>query len=393
VAQYIRGTQITVAFVSTNSVTQGEQPGILWSLLYRNHDLKIHFGHRTFAWESEARGKANVDVVIIGFGAFDTNKKRIYEYDGANATVLPVTNISPYLVEGRDTALRNREHPISNVLEMQFGSMPNDDGNLLLSDEKKRHLLQSEPGAQTLIRPILSTEQYLHGEKRWCLWLKDVPPDKINQFEEIRRRIKAVRDYRANSTRAATKELAKYPTLFGEIRQPTVNFLLIPRHSLETRRYIQASFFTPEFIVSDSCLFIANARLFHFGVLSSAMHMAWFRQVCGRLTSRYRYSNKLVYNNYPWPVTVTDKQRASVEAAAQAVLDARVEYPNSTLAELYDPLLMPAPLLKAHQKLDRAVDHCYRSESFPGDRHRVEYLFTLYEKVTAPLMTKAKPIN
>jgi len=388
-AQYIRGTQIKVAFVSTNSITQGEQPGILWPLLFRL-DLKIHFAHRTFAWESEARGRAHVHVVIIGFGAFDTGNKRIYDYEDSHVTVHVVTNISPYLVEGSDAALQNREHPISNVPEMQFGNMPNDDGNLLLTDEEKRQLLQWAPGARTLVRPLLSAQEYLHGANRWCLWLKDVPPQKISQFDEVHRRVKAVRDYRAASKRAATKELAKYPALFGEIRQPTANFVLIPRHSSETRRYIPVSYFNPEFIVSDSCLFLSDASLFHFGVLTSAMHMAWVKQVCGRIKSDYRYSVKLVYNNYPWPTGATKKQRAAVEKAAQVVLDARAKYPTSTLADLYDPLTMPAPLLKAHQALDRAVDRCYRPDPFPSDRHRVEYLFALYEKITAPLLPPAK---
>ena len=390
-AQYVRGTQIKVAFVSTNSVTQGEQPGILWPLLYQDLHLKIHFGHRTFAWESEARGKAHVHVVIIGFGASDTADKRIYDYDGPEPSVLRVTNISPYLVEGIDVALQNREHPISEVPEMQFGNMPNDDGNLLLTDEEKRQLLQYERGACTLIRPLLSAHEYLHGERRWCLWLKDVAPEKISQFDEIRRRVKAVRDYRAASKRPTTKDLAKYPALFGEIRQPTTNFVLIPRHSSEARPYIPISYFAPKFIVSDSCLFLPNASLFHFGVLTSAMHMAWVKQVCGRIKSDYRYSVKLVYNNYPWPGTVTPKQQMAVQAAAQAVLDARAKYPASTLADLYDPLTMPGPLLKAHQALDRAVDRCYRAEPFPSDRHRVEYLFALYEKITTPLVAAVKP--
>lgn len=388
-AEYIRGTQIKVAFVSTNSITQGEQPGILWPLLFRNLNLKIHFAHRTFPWESEARGKAHVHVVIIGFGAFDTNNKRIYDYDGENVVVLPVANISPYLVEGRDSALQNRGHPICDVPEMQFGSMPNDGGNLLLSDEEKEELLRLEPGAGPFIRPLLSAHEYLHGVNRWCLWLKDVPPEKINQLPEVRRRVKAVHDYRAASNRQTTKELANLPSLFGEIRQPNTKYVLIPRHSSETPRYIPLSYFDPSYIVGDSCLFLPDATLYHFGVLSSEMHMAWVRQVCGRLESRYRYSTRLVYNNFPWPQQVTERQREAVEAAAQAVLDARAQYPTSTLADLYDPLTMPAPLLKAHQTLDRAVDRCYRPDPFESDRQRVEFLFALYEKLTAPLVAAA----
>ena len=386
-AQYVQGAQIRAAFVSTNSITQGEQPGVLWPILFR-FNLKIHFAHRTFAWESEARGKAHVHVVIIGFGAFDVQSKRIYDYEpgSAAATVTPARNISPYLVEGGDTALQNREHPISEVPEMQFGSMPNDGGNLLLSDSERMKLLEDEPEARQFIRPLLSAQEYLHGEKRWCLWLKDVPPQAIRKIPEVRRRVEAVRAYRVASKRETTANLANYPTLFGEIRQPTTEFVLIPRHSSETRRYIALSYFPPDYVPSDSCLFMERATLYHFGVLSAAMHMAWVKQVCGRLESRYRYSNKLVYNNFPWPEAPTAKQRAAVEAAAQGVLDARKKFPSDTLADLYDPLAMPPELVKAHANLDRAVDLCYRPQPFENDRQRVEHLFALYEKLTAPLL-------
>jgi hypothetical protein len=391
-AQYIQGTRIKAGFVSTNSITQGEQPGVLWPILFRNFNLKIQFAHRTFAWESEARGKAHVHVVVIGFGAFEGQNKRIYDYesDSETATVSSSSNISPYLVEGGDIALQNRERPTARVPEMQFGNMPNDDGNLLLSDAEKKLLLIDEPGAYSLIRPLLSAHEYLHGEKRWCLWLKDVSPRTIRKIPEVHRRVEAVRAYRAASKREATRKLANYPTVFGEIRQPTTKFVLIPRHSSETRRYIPLSYFSPDYIASDSCLFLEDATLYYFGVLSSAMHMAWIKQVCGRLESRYRYSNKLVYNNYPWPEAPSAKQHAAVEAAAQAVLDARKKFPDETLADLYDALAMPPALVKAHADLDRAVDLCYRPQPFQNDRQRVEHLFALYEKLTAPLIAPAK---
>lgn len=390
--QYIQGTQIKVGFVSTNSVTQGEQPGILWPILFRNLRLKILFAHRTFTWESEARGKAHVHVVIVGFGAFDTQNKRIYDYESDGETVLAISarNISPYLIEGSDMALQNREHPFSTVPEMQFGNMPNDDGNLLLTDEEKKQLLYDEPETRSLIRPLLSAHEYLRGENRWCLWLKDVPPQTIRKIKEVHRRVESVRAYREASKRETTKKLAEYPTLFGEIRQPTTEFVLVPRHSSETRRYIPLSYFPPSFVPSDSCLFLENASLYHFGVLMSGIHMAWVRAVCGRIKSDYRYSTKLVYNNYPWPEAPGVKQRGGVEAAAQAVLDARKSVPNASLADLYDPLAMPPALVKAHADLDRAVDLCYRSQPFQNDRQRVEHLFALYEKLTAPLIAPAK---
>jgi hypothetical protein len=263
--------------------------------------------------------------------------------------------------------------------------MPNDGGNLILSDEEKEQLLRDEPEARSLIRPLLSGREYLHGEDRWCFWLKDVSPQTIRSIVGVRRRVEAVRACRAASKREATNKLASYPTLFGEIRQPATNYVLVPRHSSEKRRYIPLSYFSPNFIPSDSCLFLDNATLYHFGVLSSAMHMAWVRVVCGRIKSDCRYSTSLVYNNYPWPESPSVKQRAAVEAAAQAVLNARKEFPGATLADLYDPLAMPPALVKAHAGLDRAVDLCYRPRLFDTGRQRVEHLFALHEKLTAPL--------
>jgi hypothetical protein len=391
-AQYIRGTKIAVGFVSTNSITQGEQPGVLWPRLFGLLGIKIHFAHRTFAWESEARGKAHVHVVIIGFGAFDTQDKRIYEYEGDGKTVLVShpKNISPYLVEGNDRALQTRGNPVSDVAEMRFGSMPNDGGNLLLTDEERNQLLNEAPEASPLIRPILSADEYLNGRNRWCLWLEGISPQTIRAIPEVYRRVKEVRTYREASKRETTVKLGSQPALFGENRQPTTKYVLVPRVSSESRKYIPMSFFTPRYIVSDTCLCLPKATLYHFGVLSSVMHMVWVRQVCGRLKSDYRYSVNLVYNNYPWPEMPAAKQRAAVETAAQNVLDARKEFPNATLADLYDPVAMPATLVKAHAALDRAVDLCYRPQPFDSDRQRVEFLFALYEKLSAPLNFPAK---
>ena len=394
-AQYIGGTKIAVGFVSTNSITQGEQPGILWPALFSHFGIKIHFAHRTFAWESEARGKAHVHVVIVGFGAFDIHDKRIFDYEGnkENALVSKPLNISPYLIEGNDRALQTRSTPVSGVAEMRFGSMPNDGGNLLLTDEEKDQLLGESPEARPFIRPLLSADEYLNGRNRWCLWLEDVSPQTIRGIPEVYRRVKEVRAYRASSKRGTTVKLASQPALFGENRQPASKYVLVPRHSSETRRYIPMSYFTPRYIVSDSCLCLPDAKLYHFGVLSSAMHMAWVRQVCGRLKSDYRYSAMLVYNNYPWPETPTAKQRSTVESAAQGILDARKEYPDSTLADLYDPVSIPASLARAHAELDRTVDLCYRAQPFDSDRQRVEFLFALNERQSAPLNFPAKKVR
>ena len=389
-AEYIQNYEIKVSFVSTNSICQGEQVSILWNELFKRFHLKIHFAHRTFAWESEARGKAHVHVVILGFGAFDATDKRIYEYEDNRVTISPAKNISPYLVEGSDVVVLSRSTPLSPVPKIVFGSMPNDGGHLLLTESERKELLRSEPDAKKFIRPFIGSEEFINGKIRWCLWLKDASPNQVRALPEVMERVGEVKKHRLESKRETTRELAKTPMLFGEIRQPVSDYLLIPSVSSEARRYIPLGFVSKEVIANNLVLVVPAAALFHFGVLSSAMHMAWVRQVCGRLESRYRYSASLVYNNYPWPESPSAKQRAAVEAAAQAVLGARKNFPDSTLAALYDPLSMPAVLVKTHAALDRAVDLCYRPQPFDTDRHRVEHLFALYEKLTAPLIAIPK---
>ena len=395
-AEYIRTTHIPVAFVSTNSITQGEQAGILWNELFQRWNLKIHFAHRTFAWESEARGKAHVHVVIIGFGAFDVERKHIYDYEHGTdqVTVTEARNISPYLIEGSDIALPIRRNPLCGVPEIVNGNKPADGGYLLVDDEEREPFLCENPGAKPYLKPFLSADEYLNGRNRWVLWLGETPPQVIRDSPGLRQRVEGVRAFRSSSKKESTRRGADYPTLFDQIRQPTSEYILIPRHSSERRKYVPFGYFGPEVIIGDSCTAIPEATLYHFGVITSLMHMAWMRQVCGRLESRYRYSNKLVYNNYPWPENPSDKQRATVEKAAQAVLDVREEYladKNATLADLYDPLTMPPRLVKAHADLDRAVDLCYRPQPFPSERARVEFLFALYERLTAPLFPAAKP--
>jgi len=270
--------------------------------------------------------------------------------------------------------------------------MPNDGGNLLLTDEERTNLLRVEPGARKYIRPFLGAQEFINGWQRWCLWLVDISPDELRSLPEVMRRVDAVRKHRNASPRGTTQDLAKTPTLFGEIRQPAKRYLAIPKTSSERRPYIPMAFLDSKIIASTELFTIEKATVYQFGVLSSAMHMAWVRQVCGRLKSDYRYSNRLVYNNYPWPESPTEKQRAAVETAAQRVLDAREEHLKTgvTLADLYDPLAMPRSLTKAHSDLDRVVDRCYRSQPFTSDRQRVEYLFTLYEKFSTPLLSPGR---
>ena len=392
-ARYIKETEIAVGFVSTNSITQGEQVGILWNELFNEYKVKIHFAHRTFNWKNEAKGNAAVHVVIIGFANFDKKNKAIFEYDDINGEPHEILakNINPYLIDAGDFFLIKRRQPITNVSEISFGSMPNDGGNFLLSDEEKSEFLSKEPKAEKYIKPLLSAHEFLNGKNRWCLWLENISPTELRELKFINERVLNVKKLRSESSREATRKLADFPTLFGEVRQPKSNYILIPRHSSENRKYIPFGFFTPEFIASDSCLSIDKASLFDFGILQSEMHMIWVKNVCGRIKSDYRYSNELVYNNYPWPENPSDKQKEAIEKAAQKVLDVRAEFPNSSLADLYDPLTMPPALVKAHQALDKAVDLAYRPQPFTSEAKRMEFLFDLYEKYTAGLFKTEKP--
>ena len=391
-AEFIQNSLIRCALVSTNSISQGEQVGVLWQELYQKYKIKIHFAHRTFSWSNEAKGNAAVHCVIIGFGLEDIDNKRIFDYADIKGepTERKVKNINPYLVEGSDLVILSRRKTISSVPEINFGSMPNDGGHLILSQSEKEELVKNEPDSQKWIKPLLSAKEFLNNEDRYCLWLTNIQPQELKKSKIIASRVEQVKLTREKSNRESTRKLSNFPTLFGENRQPKTSYILIPRHSSENRKYIPFGFFSPDYIASDSCLFVANADLYLFGILTSAMHMTWVKYVCGRLESRFRYSNTIVYNNYPFPENITDKQKQTVETCAQAVLDTRVKYPDSSLADLYDPLTMPPDLLKAHQKLDKAVDLCYRPQPFTSELNRIEYLFELYEKLTAPLLPTSK---
>lgn len=377
-AEFIQGTGIKVGYVSTNSITQGEQVGPLWDVLLNKYNIKIHFAHRTFRWSSQARGKAAVHCVIIGFALSEPQHPIVYDYDTpeSEAHRIDVKHINPYLVDAPDIIIVNHRKPITSVPDMVFGSMPNDDGHLLLSDAEAKQYLEKEPEAKELIRPLLSAREFIHGEKRWCIWLDGISPETIKKFPEMTVRIERVKKYRLSSKRSATRKLASTPSIFGEIRQPTGSYVLVPRHSSETRRYIPMGFFSPDYIASDSCLIVPNASLFHFGILESGMHMAWVRYVCGRLKSDYRYSVGIVYNNFPWP-TPSDKQRNNIEKAAQMILDARAAHPDACLADLYDPLVMPKELVQAHDYLDAEVEKAY-GKRFKTDAERVAFLFERY---------------
>ncbi len=387
-ADYIRDSKIRCAFVSTNSVSQGEQPGIFWPRLLEK-GIHIQFAHRTFKWVSEARGGAHVHVVIIGFGLEELPSRALWEYeadDGDRGAVAYVAQLNPYLFDGPSTLLQNRRGPICDVPGMKYGNKPTDGGNFLMTGEEREQLIRDEPGAEKWIRQYIGATEFLDGVLRYCLWLPDISPAELRALPLVKARVQRVKEFREASTAETTREYAEYPTRFRQIAHTEGNYILIPGHTSETRQYIPFAFFGPEVIASNACFFIPDASLFHFGVISSKMHMAWVKQFCGRIKSDYRYSKDIVYNNFPWPSALSEANERAVAAAAQAVLDARDAFPGQTLSDLYDPLAMPKQLRDAHAKLDRVIDKCYRSAAFTSDRQRVEYLFGLYERLASPVL-------
>jgi len=391
-AKYINNTKIKVAFVSTNSISQGEQVGILWNELFNNFNIKIHFAHRTFKWNNEAKHQANVFVIIIGFACFDINDKFIFEYDTPTSDPheIKVKNICPYLAEGSDLVVLKRRTSICESPEISFGSMPNDGGYLLLTDEDKNEIINREPDIEKYIKPLISAREYLNNIKRWCFWLVNIPPNDIKKSKELQYRINKIKEIRSNSSREATRNLANYPSLFGEIRQPVTNYVMIPLNTSGNRKYIPLDFLTKNDIANNSTSVLHNANLYHFGVLMSLMHMTWVNYVCGRLKGDYRFSNEIVYNNFPWPNNPTTPKMQQVEEYAQKVIDIRKKYANASLADLYDPLSMPPDLSKAHNALDKAVDKCYRSQPFTSELNRIEFLFDLYEKYLNGMFNEKK---
>jgi hypothetical protein len=395
-AEYMaQARHVRTAFVSTNSICQGEQAGLVWGRLLAPYGNKILFAHRTFAWQSEARGKAHVHCIIVGFGhpdSFVGQARRIFDYDlnPEHPVISEAKSISPYLVEANDSVATPRSRPLCDVSEMIYGSKPTDGGHLIIEDEDHAKFIEENPSCAKYVRPFRGSVEFINGRNRWCLWLHEANPIDIRSSPGVIARIEAVRAFRLASPKEATRKDAATPSLFAEPRQPSSDYLLVPSVSSERRRYIPIGFMDQSVVASNLVFVVPYADKWMFGILCSEMHMAWTRITCGRLKSDFRYSNKLVYNNYPWPQDATEASRAGVEKAAQAVLDARAQFPGSTLADLYDPVAMPPALAKAHAALDLAVDRCYRKEPFHTDRERVEYLFALYEKLAAPLAAPAK---
>ena len=382
---YIKGTNIEVAFVSTNSICQGEQVPILWKQLHERYDFYVNFAHQTFRWSNEAERNAGVFVVIIGFSMKERDKKYLFTYEKPNSKfeTVSVKNINSYLLDYEELFIELRRNPISDVKPMVYGSEPREGGNLILSPEEKKRAINDNPDVEKFIKEFVGAKEFLSKSPRYCLWLPNVSPSEIKDIPFILDREQRVREAREKSSRKKTKEKANYPLEFEEIRQPETNYILIPCVSSEKREYIPMGYMSPDVIVNNAVFTLESDDLYLFGVLTSKMHMTWTKYICGRLKGDYRYSNTIVYNTFPFPVDVSDSQREKIIKCCRDVLDVRDLYPNDNLGDLYDPDLMPSNLRKAHDELDRAVDKCYRGKKFKDDMDRMKFLFDLYLEYTS----------
>lgn len=379
-ADFIQGVSTSVAFVSTNSITQGVQVGMLWKYLMRDKDVVIDFAHRTFVWDSEARGKAHVHCVIVGFSTVGRKRKRIFISDGKTRVV---SHINPYLVDADDVFVESTTTPICDVPKMMNGNMPRDGGHFVLSPEERVEILVAEPDLERFIRPYLGADELINGKERYCIWLEEASPRDISNSTILKNRVRLVREFRLASKAATTNKYAETPALFAQRPQPMgVDCLAVPRVSSERREYAPIGFIRAGVILSDAVQLIPNATPFEFGVLCSRVHNAWMRQVAGRLKSDYRYGRDIVYNTFPWPAP-DEAHENRIRAAAEAVLDERNRLPECSLAELYAPESMPPALMKAHRALDRAVESAY-GVRFDGDEDQIlAYLFQRYAELTS----------
>lgn len=380
-AEIMKGTKIETALVSTNSISQGVQVPILWNVLYKDFNVHINFAYPTFKWTSESSNKAAVHCVIVGF-AWRTREEKClyYTYDnGVQKHV--VSSISPYLTEGNEMTIESHKTPLCDVPKMCFGNQPRDGGHFVISPEEREEIVSKNDGAEKFLRPYMGAEEFIKGKKRWCLWLNHATPAEIKHSPTLYAKVKAVQEMRLASRAKTTNGYAKVPHLFAQMTQPEgADYIILPRVSSERRKYIPMGFMTADVISSDAVQIIPSATLYHFGILESNVHMAWMRAVCGRLKSDYRYSKDVVYNNFPWP-TPTAEQKAKIEQSAQAILDARALYPDSSLADLYDPTLMPKELLQAHRQNDRAVMAAYGFSTKMTESECVAELFKRYAEM------------
>lgn len=372
-----KNRRISTALVSTNSIAQGEQVAILWKPFF-DKGIHIHFAYRTFKWSNEAKGKAAVHCVIVGFGM----QKQTDNFIVNNDTRHKAENINGYLIDASNICIESRKKPLCAVPEIGIGNKPIDGGYYLFTEAEKNEFVKKEPLSEKYFRKWLGSEEFINGKVRYCLWLGDCPPSELKSMPECLKRVDAVKQYRLASKSAPTRKLADKPRRFHVENMPTSEYIVIPEVSSENRYYIPLGFLSPDILSSNLVKIIPNATFYHFGILTSSVHMAWTRAVAGRLKSDYRYSKDIVYNNFPWP-EADGKQKATIEPLAQAVLDARALFPESSLADLYDPLTMPPELLKAHQKLDRAVMKLYGFKANMAEAEVVAKLFERYQRLVA----------
>lgn len=369
---------IKAALVSTNSITQGEQVAAIWKPLFEQYGIHFDFAYRTFRWDSEADIKAHVHCVIIGFSISGNSAKRIYLSDMQS---IPASNINGYLMDAPDTWIDSRSKPLCNVPEIGIGNKPIDGGFYLFKKDEKEDFIAKEPKSASYFRRWYGSEEFINNKVRYCLWLGECSPAELRTMPHCYERVMNVREYRLQSPSEGTVKLADKPTRFHVENMPNGNYIILPKVSSERRRYIPMGFMTPDAFASDLVFIIPNASLYHFGVLTSNVHMAWMRVVCGRLKSDYRYSKDIVYNNFPW-CQPTEEQKAKIEQTAQAILDARAKYPDSSLADLYDEVTMPPELRKAHQENDRAVMAAYGFSTKMTESECVAELFKIYQAKT-----------
>lgn len=393
------GLMTATALVSTNSVTQGEQVAPLWGNVLEGYGQTITAAHKTFKWSNDAPGQAAVHVVIVQYqpktAQLQPTPRRLFTYASPTAAPLEVqaTNLTPYLTDGPPVVVRKAQQPLrAGVPPIHFGNMPLDGGNLLLTEQEKAELLKAEPAAAKFIKPLLDAQDFLNGATRYCLWLPDAEPAELAKLPKVRERIEATKQWRLASTREQTRKKAQTPALFGENRHPPGNYLVVPKVSSERREYIPVGFLDSGTVVNDLLFMIPDADLFLFGLIQSRLHMGWMRMVSGRLKSDYRYSKDLSYNTFPWPdrASLKPKQVQAVEEAARAVLEAREKAAGSTLAQMYDPNLMPAELRKAHNGLDRAVEALYGLKAGSTEVQRLARLLELYQELVPTLESQIK---
>ena len=380
-SELIQNTNIKCALVSTNSITQGEQVAAIWKPLFEKFGIHFDFAYRTFRWDSEANIKAHVHCVILGFSSCESKKEKVIYLNESQK--ISAKNINGYLLNAPSLYIEKNMKPLCSVPEMSRGSQPTDDGNFILTIEEKEEYLKREPQGEKFLRPFMMGKDFIDRKPRWCFWLVDANPSELKKCPILLKRIENVRDFRLKSTKEATRQKADTPTLFDEIKDCKTNYIAIPVVSSERRRYIPMEYLDFNIIAGNKLFQIPDASLYHFGVLTSNVHMAWMRAVCGRLEMRYSYSNTIVYNNFPWPKP-TEEQKSKIEETAQAILDARAKYPDCSLADLYDETLMPPELRQAHRANDYAVCQAYgfNKDVMKLESRCVAELFKMYEELT-----------